>query len=62
MEINTKIFSEHEYRILGYDKVAQVVKLVNPHDATQYLEVPLEIFEKATPKYLYVYRIQAPVK
>ena len=39
-----KITANHICRITGYDKVNKTVQIVNPHNANQSAEIPLELF------------------
>lgn len=59
LDIDEGIFSNHQYRIIGYNKDTGIVKLVNPHDSSTYMELPLEIFKVAEPSFS-VFKINKP--
>ena len=41
-----EILGNHACRLIGYNKVTQCVKFVNPHNGNQIAEIPLDIFIK----------------
>ena len=41
-----EILGNHACRLIGYNKVTQSVKFVNPHNGNQIAEIPLDIFVK----------------
>lgn len=41
-----RIEGSHACRLIGYNKVTQCVKFVNPHNGNQIAEIPLDIFVK----------------
>ena len=53
---DSELLTGHSYLILGYNKVAGTVLLANPHDLSEYREVPLKDFKEANPR-LCVYNI-----
>ena len=53
------LFSGHQYRICGYNTKNKLIKLVNPHDSSKYIDVPLEIFKEAEPNFS-VFKIDVP--
>ena len=59
MDVDEGLYSGHQYRITGYDKKTQMLKIVNPHDSNVYMEVPLEIFKAAEPSFS-VFKIKPP--
>ena len=59
IDVNDGLMRNHQYRIVGYDKNTQIVKMVNPHDSSKYMEIPLELFKAAEPSFS-VFKINAP--
>ena len=56
-----KLLSGHVYRISGYDKSRQIIKVVNPHNSNVYKDVSLEVFKAARPDFS-VFKIALPKK
>ncbi len=59
LDVDEGIISNHQYRIVGFDRNKQIVKMVNPHDSSIYMELPLEIFKAAKPNFS-VFKINVP--
>ena len=59
LDVDEGLYTGHQYRILDYDTKSKIVKLINPHDSNKYMEIPLEIFEKAEPDFS-VFEIEIP--
>ncbi len=59
IDVNDGLLRNHQYRIVGYDKNKQIVKMVNPHDSSKYMEIPLELFKAAEPSFS-VFKINPP--
>lgn len=59
IDVNDGLLRNHQYRIVGYDKNTQIVKMVNPHDSSKYMEIPLDLFKAAEPGFS-VFKINPP--
>ena len=60
LDINLGLHEGHQYRIVDYDTETQIVKLVDPHDSSKYIELPLEVFKEAQPNYS-IFKIFPPI-
>ena len=59
VDVDEGLMRGHQYRIIGYDKDRQIVKIVDPNYKNEYKELPLEIFKVGEPDFS-VFKLNPP--